>query len=85
MSRKTKVPSLRQERAQLHAQEGQRSSRSSLDYEPIKPNIITVISLLFILMQFSIPAVIMSHFSHRESFGVNKGDSAPWKKFAIAK
>lgn len=45
--------------------------------EPIKPSIITVISPLFILMQFPISEVIMSiFFSHGGSFCVDKRDSA---------
>lgn len=45
--------------------------------EPIKPSIITVISPLFILMQFPISEVIMSNFfSHGGSFWVDKRDGA---------
>lgn len=64
---------------QLWSGEGQRYFTifsSWLRAEPIKPDIITVIAPLFILMQFPIYRIIMSNFfSHVESF-VNKGDSA---------
>ncbi len=64
---------------QLWSREGQRYFTlfsSWLRAGPIKPDIITVIPSLLILMQLPIYGIIMSNFfSHVESF-VNKGDSA---------
>ena len=52
--------------------------------EPIKPSIITVISPLFILMQFPISEVIMSIFFRTEDLSALTKEIVLWKKFAAA-